>query len=122
MGEDAVLDFELPPIPDKRYFGIGTVSELCKLPQHVLRYWESQFEELDPKRRGSNRRYYTKHDVFLILKIKYLLKTEGYTIEGAREFLKRESETPPKVSDLTAQKVEQAITNLQRVRKFLSTD
>jgi len=75
---------ELPPIPSKRYFTIGEVSELCAVKPHVLRYWEQEFPDLAPVKRRGNRRYYQRHDVMLIRQIRSLLYQEGYTIGGAR--------------------------------------
>jgi DNA-binding transcriptional MerR regulator len=71
-------------IPDKRYFTIGEVSKLCGVKPHVLRYWEQEFSELQAIDRRSKRRYYQKKDVLLVLKIKALLRDEGFTINGAR--------------------------------------
>ena len=78
---------ELPPIPSKRYFTIGEVSELCMVKPHVLRYWEQEFVDLSPVKRRGNRRYYQQHDVILIRQIRSLLYQEGYTIGGARQHL-----------------------------------
>jgi DNA-binding transcriptional MerR regulator len=78
---------ELPPIPAKRYFGIGEVSELCGVKAHVLRYWEQEFSQLKPVKRGGNRRYYQHHEVLLVRKIRHLLYDEGFTISGARNRL-----------------------------------
>src|SRR5579872_5077665 len=75
---------ELSPIPDKIYFSIGEVSELCNLKPHVLRYWEQEFSLLNPSKRRGNRRYYQRKDVLLVRQIKNLLYDKGYTIEGAR--------------------------------------
>ena len=74
----------LPPIPNKIYFTIGEVSELCDLKPHVLRYWEQEFPLLRPAKRRGNRRYYQHNDVVLVRQIKDLLYSQGYTIEGAR--------------------------------------
>ena len=78
---------ELPPIPAKRYFTIGEVSELCGVKPHVLRYWEQEFTQLKPVKRRGNRRYYQHHDVLLIRRIRELLYEEGFTISGARNRL-----------------------------------
>ncbi len=78
---------ELSPIPAKRYFTIGEVSELCDVKPHVLRYWEQEFGQLKPVKRRGNRRYYRHHDVLLVRQIKSLLYQEGYTISGARHRL-----------------------------------
>src|SRR3569832_1929621 len=78
---------ELPPIPAKRYFTIGEVSELCGVKPHVLRYWEQEFTQLKPVKRRGNRRYYQHHEVLLIRSIRELLYDQGYTISGARNKL-----------------------------------
>jgi len=77
----------LPPIPAKRYFSIGEVSELCGVKAHVLRYWEQEFSQLKPIKRSGNRRYYQHHEVLLVRKIRHLLYNEGFTISGARNRL-----------------------------------
>jgi DNA-binding transcriptional MerR regulator len=78
---------ELPPIPAKRYFTIGEVSELCGVKPHVLRYWEQEFTQLKPLKRRGNRRYYQHHEVLLIRRIRELLYEHGFTINGARNRL-----------------------------------
>ncbi len=75
---------ELPPIPGKRYFTIGEVSDLCAVKPHVLRYWEQEFPQLKPVKRRGNRRYYQRQDVLIIRQIRSLLYDEGFTIGGAR--------------------------------------
>jgi DNA-binding transcriptional MerR regulator len=77
----------LPPIPAKRYFTIGEVSELCGVKPHVLRYWEQEFTQLKPVKRRGNRRYYQHHEVLLIRRIRDLLYEQGFTISGARNRL-----------------------------------
>ncbi len=88
----------LPPIPAKRYFTIGEVSELCGVKPHVLRYWEQEFTQLKPVKRRGNRRYYQHHEVLLIRRIRELLYEQGFTISGARNRLEevdvREEHTP----------------------------
>lgn len=78
---------QLPPIPAKRYFTIGEVSELCGVKPHVLRYWEQEFTQLKPVKRRGNRRYYQHHEVLLIRRIRELLYEQGFTISGARHRL-----------------------------------
>ena len=78
---------DLPPIPAKRYFTIGEVSELCGVKPHVLRYWEQEFTQLKPVKRRGNRRYYQHHEVLLIRRIRELLYEQGFTISGARNRL-----------------------------------
>ncbi|MDB5767238.1 MAG: Transcriptional regulator, MerR family [Collimonas fungivorans] len=77
----------LPPIPAKRYFTIGEVSDLCGVKPHVLRYWEQEFTQLKPVKRRGNRRYYQHHEVLLIRRIRELLYEHGFTISGARNKL-----------------------------------
>ncbi|MDR1424733.1 MAG: MerR family transcriptional regulator [Azoarcus sp.] len=84
---ESVQSAELPPIPAKRYFSIGEVSELCGVKAHVLRYWEQEFSQLKPLKRSGNRRYYQHHEVLLVRKIRHLLYKEGFTISGARHRL-----------------------------------
>ena len=76
---------ELPPIPGKRYFTIGEVSDLCAVKPHVLRYWEQEFPQLKPVKRRGNRRYYQRQDVLMIRQIRSLLYEQGFTIGGARQ-------------------------------------
>ncbi len=85
--ENQIANSDLPPIPAKRYFTIGEVSELCGVKAHVLRYWEQEFTQLKPVKRGGNRRYYQHHEVLLIRRIRQLLYEEGFTISGARSRL-----------------------------------
>ncbi len=87
----------LPPIPAKRYFTIGEVSDLCAVKPHVLRYWEQEFTQLKPVKRRGNRRYYQHHEVLLIRRIRDLLYEQGFTINGARHRL--ETETLESASD-----------------------
>ena len=82
---------QLPPIPAKRYFTIGEVSELCGVKPHVLRYWEQEFTQLKPVKRRGNRRYYQHHEVLLIRRIRELLYEQGFTISGARNRLDESS-------------------------------
>ncbi len=77
----------LPPIPAKRYFTIGEVSDLCAVKPYVLRYWEQEFTQLKPMKRRGNRRYYQHHEVLLIRRIRELLYDHGFTISGARNRL-----------------------------------
>ena len=95
---------ELPPIPAKRYFTIGEVSELCDVKPHVLRYWETEFPSLKPVKRRGNRRYYQRHDVLMVRQIRGLLYEQGYTIGGAR--LRLEGEGAKQESALSSQIVQ----------------
>jgi DNA-binding transcriptional MerR regulator len=87
MSEPVSAAATLPPIPAKRYFSIGEVSELCGVKAHVLRYWEQEFSQLKPVKRSGNRRYYQHHEVLLVRKIRHLLYDQGFTISGARNRL-----------------------------------
>jgi DNA-binding transcriptional MerR regulator len=77
-------------IPDKLYFRIGEVARLCEVPAYVLRFWESEFPQLKPNKGGTGQRLYRRRDVEMALRVKTLLKEEGYTIPGARSVLKSE--------------------------------
>ncbi|MGE3920437.1 MAG: MerR family transcriptional regulator [Gammaproteobacteria bacterium] len=84
-------DKTLPEIPDKRYFTIGEVSELCTVKPYVLRYWEQEFKQLQPTKRRGNRRYYQREDVMLVRSIRDLLYHQGFTIAGAKQKLESEA-------------------------------
>ena len=89
----------LPPIPAKRYFTIGEVSELCGVKPHVLRYWEQEFTQLKPVKRRGNRRYYQHHEVLLIRRIRELLYEQGFTISGARNRLDEQAREKHRVRE-----------------------
>src|SRR3954451_12324602 len=93
MPEASRAKAPLPPIPAKRYFTIGEVSDLCAVKPHVLRYWEQEFAQLKPVKRRGNRRYYQHHEVLLIRRIRDLLYEQGFTINGARHRLDTEPES-----------------------------
>jgi len=108
---------ELPAIPNKRYFTIGEVSDLCDVKPHVLRYWEQEFPDLKPVKRRGNRRYYQRHDVMLIRTIRDLLYQQGYTIGGAR--LQLSGEVAKEDSGQAQQVVRQLCDELEDVLKIL---
>ncbi len=95
-GAPAAPSSALPPIPAKRYFTIGEVSDLCGVKPYVLRYWEQEFTQLKPVKRRGNRRYYQHHEVLLIRRIRDLLYDQGFTISGARNRL---GEAPAAVAE-----------------------
>jgi DNA-binding transcriptional MerR regulator len=95
---ETIKNVQLPPIPAKRYFTIGEVSELCGVKPHVLRYWEQEFTQLKPVKRRGNRRYYQHHEVLLIRKIRELLYKQGFTISGARNRLDGAEDELPTVA------------------------
>ncbi|EQD36337.1 transcriptional regulator, MerR family protein [mine drainage metagenome] len=109
---------ELPPIPAKRYFTIGEVSDLCGVKPHVLRYWEQEFSGLNPVKRRGNRRYYQRHDVLMIRQIRALLYEQGFTITGARQRLeggqaKVEASYSGQVARQLRQELEELLTLLR---------
>tara|TARA_B100000029_G_scaffold511793_1_gene606751 strand:- start:838 stop:1206 length:369 start_codon:yes stop_codon:yes gene_type:complete len=111
---------ELPPIPAKRYFTIGEVSSLCEVKPHVLRYWEQEFPQLKPVKRRGNRRYYQRHEIELIRKIRYLLYLDGYTIGGARNQL-RIDQGQASEGQLNQEDRDQLIGALEEVSQLLQT-
>ena len=108
---------ELPPIPAKRYFTIGEVSELCDVKPHVLRYWETEFPSLKPVKCCGNRCYYQRHDVLMVRQIRGLLYEQGYTIGGAR--LRLEGEDGKQESAMSSQIVRQVRMELEEVLVLL---
>ncbi len=91
---DVALQSGSPEIPDKLYFKIGEVSELLGVEAYVLRYWETEFRALSPKKSGTGHRLYRRKDVELLLRIKHLLYEKRFTIEGARQSLKAAARAP----------------------------
>jgi DNA-binding transcriptional MerR regulator len=133
MAEPRQIKAALPPIPAKRYFTIGEVSDLCAVKPHVLRYWEQEFTQLKPVKRRGNRRYYQHHEVLLIRRIRDLLYEQGFTINGARHRLEAEAvgdggtAAPRRTSrpaqgtagELSADEIRQAI---EEIRQMLRPD
>ncbi len=109
---------ELPPIPGKRYFTIGEVSELCDVKPHVLRYWEQEFPQLKPVKRRGNRRYYQRQDVLMIRQIRSLLYEQGYTIGGARLQLADTVKDDCHVSRETLQVLRQELEEIAKILTF----
>ena len=96
---EPALSGERPEIPDKLYFRIGEVSRLAGIKPYVLRFWETEFSSLGPKKSGKGHRLYRRKDVELVLEIKRLLYDKRYTIEGARKYLEsRSREGAPKAA------------------------
>lgn len=110
-------------VPDKRYFKIGEVSKLAGVEPYVIRYWESEFDEIKPKRARSNQRLYRREDALLILKIKTLLHGQGYTIAGARKLLKSgeevTAEQPAPENEKASRKIREIKTELQELYRQL---
>ncbi len=109
-------------IPEKRYFTIGEVSELCEVPTHVLRYWEQEFPDLKPARRRGRRRYYTKNEIEMVLDIIDLLYEKKFTISGARDQLKQVNGKNGKVADTSPPQAaaQQTIAELREVIEILN--
>ncbi|TAK75084.1 MAG: MerR family transcriptional regulator [Gammaproteobacteria bacterium] len=117
----------LPVIPNKLYFTISEVSDLCAVKAYVLRYWEQEFPQLRPLKRRGNRRYYQPNDVLLVRQIRKLLYEDGFTIEGARAQLSHSHVPPlsPAVGASSAQAkmiVRKLITDLEIVLQSLQAD
>lgn len=104
-------------IPDKLYFRIGEVSKIVGLPTYVLRFWETEFPRIRPKRTSSGQRLYTRGDIELVLKIKNLLYEKKFTIQGAKQFLKtkpaEKKETRPVIT------LDEIRSELERIRKMI---
>jgi DNA-binding transcriptional MerR regulator len=92
-----------PQIPDKLYFKIGEVSQLLGVEPYVLRYWETEFPLLSPKKSGTGHRLYRRKDVELLLRIRHLLYEQKFTIEGARQTFQNEAKLPKATKRKAAQ-------------------
>lgn len=118
--KSVVVD-DLPPIPAKRYFTIGEVSELCGVKPHVLRYWEQEFTQLKPIKRRGNRRYYQHHEVLLVRRIRELLYNQGFTISGARHRLEEGGGEREHLSPSTLRQELTAVLELLQVNALLNS-
>lgn len=101
---DVAREANAPEIPDKLYFRIGEVSEILGVEPYVLRYWESEFPQLSPKKSGAGHRLYRRKDVELLLRIKHLLYEKRFTIEGARQTLRDGAATTKLAEGASAQR------------------
>ena len=110
---------EYADIPDKLYFRIGEVSSLVGVEPYVLRYWETEFEALSPKKSGTGHRLYKRKEVELLLKIRHLLYEKRYTIEGARQFMQSESKSVPRKKTVKQQRELFAADPLPEIRTEL---
>jgi len=111
----------LPPIPDKRYFTISEVSDLCAVKAYVLRYWEQEFSQLRQVKRRGNRRYYQQQDILLLRQICKLLYEDGFTIEGARTQLANTAEPISQTVKVDAV-VKKVIADLESVLQNLQAE
>lgn len=117
MQEDAYGAVE---IPDKFYFKIGEVSDIAGVPPYVLRFWETEFKHIKPKRTDAGQRLYRKQDVVLVLRIKHLLYARKFTIEGARQHLKKKSGTAPESTPVaTLPNIAEIRAELIRIRELI---
>ncbi len=113
---------QLPAIPEKLYFTIGEVADLCHLKPHVLRYWEQEFAQLSPAKRRGNRRYYQRSEVLLVRRIRELLYERGYTIEGARQSLVEPTGNESQKVMHVQETLQQAIRDLEKIAHELLTE
>ena len=120
MTTDVALENGAPEIPDKLYFKIGEVSELLGVEPYVLRYWETEFSVLSPKKSGTGHRLYRRKDVELLLRIKHLLYERKFTIEGARLALTSEGKAPKSKVSKTVQRDLFATDPLPEIRRELA--
>jgi DNA-binding transcriptional MerR regulator len=120
MTTEVALQNGTPDIPDKLYFKIGEVSELLGVEPYVLRYWETEFPVLSPKKSGTGHRLYRRKDVELLLRIKHLLYDRKFTIEGARLTLASEAKAPKVKAAKIAQRDLFAADPLPEIRKELA--
>ncbi len=105
----------LPPIPAKRYFTIGEVSELCGVKPHVLRYWEQEFTQLKPVKRRGNRRYYQHHEVLLVRRIRELLYNQGFTISGARNRLETSQNGNDRLQEVSLESIREELCSIIKI-------
>ena len=117
---DGAAQASWPQIPDKLYFKIGEVSGLLGVEPYVLRYWETEFSALAPKKSGTGHRLYRRKDVELLLRIKHLLYDKKFTIEGARQWLQEQARTPKARSPKSAQRDLFSSDPLPEIRRELA--
>lgn len=111
---------KLSKIPDKMAFKIGEVADILGVKQYVLRYWETEFEELNPKKSGNNQRMYTRKNVETALMIQKLLHRDRFSIEGARKILNNTKHEVKRINEYKA--ISQDLFNVQRELKGLMSD
>lgn len=117
---DVALQPGAPEIPDKLYFKIGEVADLLGVEPYVLRYWETEFAVLSPKKSGTGHRLYRRKDVELLLRIKHLLYDKKFTIEGARQWLQEQARTPKARAPKSAQRELFSNDPLPEIRRELA--
>jgi len=107
-------------IPDKLYFKIGEVSQITELPAHVLRFWETEFKSIRPKRTGSGQRLYRRQDVETVLKIKHLLYDRKFTIRGANKFLRQRQNKSELSIPVDSLLIKEIHSELKQIRDLLA--
>ena len=115
MPKEKAYNIELP---DKLYFKVGEVSDILEVPAYVLRFWETEFKRINPKRTSSGQRLYRKSDIELILKIKYLLYEKKFTIQGAKQNLKAETAAKKKKTETIT--LDEIRSELESIRDLIS--
>ena len=105
---------EIPDLPDKLFFSIREVSDLCEIEPHVLRYWETEFKHLKPVKKSGNRRFYRHRDVYIALQIKHLLYDLNFTIRGAKKRL-----SSGDITEIVDAKMNHSTVSLHTIREEL---
>jgi len=109
---DKVREGDYPEIPDQEYFTIGAASMLCLAQPHMLRYWEREFPQLQKVARRNSRRYYTRDDILLVRTVRDLLYNKGYTVSGARDFLKQQGKKVAVREQVDVRKLRKQLTSV----------
>ena len=117
-----LFDDDLPQIPDRIYFTIGEASHLCGVKPHVLRYWEQEFDQLQPDKRRGNRRYYRYQDLIMIRRIRALVHNQGFTLSGAKQRVEEEDEARIEATqdDSKGMALREVIRELKQIKQLLS--
>lgn len=117
-----LFDDDLPQIPDRIYFTIGEASHLCGVKPHVLRYWEQEFDQLQPDKRRGNRRYYRYQDLIMIRRIRALVHNQGFTLSGAKQRVEEEDEARIEATqdDSKGMALREVIRELKQIKRLLS--
>jgi len=109
---------QIPDLPDKLFFAIREVSELCEIEPHVLRYWETEFHHIKPVKKSGNRRFYRQRDIYSILQIKHLLYDLNFTIKGAKKRLQQgdmDQLVEQNSSQETLRRIRQELASIQQL-------
>ncbi len=117
-----LFDDDLPQIPDRVYFTIGEASRLCGVKPHVLRYWEQEFEQLQPDKRRGNRRYYRFQDLIMTRRIRSLVHQQGFTLSGAKHRIEQENKLRGEIAqdESKGMALREVVRELEQIRRLLS--